>query len=143
MSKVIFNKIVGKLGRLDEYLRYLTEIQKIGKNDFVEDYHYHGLAERYLQLAIEVILDTGKLIIIAENLRRPEDNQDIFAVLEENKIISRPLAQELIGIAGFRNILVHDYEKIDREIVHEKLQNNLINFRDFKKEISRALKRRL
>lgn len=131
------------MGRLDEYLKYLTEVQKIGKSNFIEDYHYHGLAERYLQLAIEVILDTGKLIIIAENFRQPEDNQDIFAVLSESKIISRPLAQELIGIAGFRNILVYDYEKIDREIVYEKLQNNLDNFLDFKKEISRALKRRL
>ena len=140
MSKIIFNKIIAKLEKLDEYLGYLSEIQKVNKKQFVGDYHYFGLAERYLQLSIEIILDIGKLIIISERLRKPEDNQDIFAILAGRKIISGKLFQELSGIAGFRNILVHDYEKIDREIVHQKLKENLSNFKDFKKEIVKFLK---
>lgn len=142
MSKIIFNKIIGKLERLDEYLKYLAEIQKTNKNSFLRDYHFHGLAERYLQLAIEILLDIGKLTIIAEGLRRPEDNQDIFSVLCETDIISKTLARRLTGLANFRNILVHDYEKIDREIVYDKLQKNLTDFRDFKKEIVKYVKRR-
>ena len=126
--------------KLDEYLGYLSEIQKVSKKQFVGDYHYFGLAERYLQLSIEIILDIGKLIIISERLRKPEDNQDIFAILAGQKIISGKLFQELSGIAGFRNILVHDYEKINREIVHQKLKENLSNFKDFKKEIVKFLK---
>lgn len=140
MSKLTFNKIIAKLGRLDEYLKYLASIQKVNKKSFLSDYHFYGLAERYLQLAIEVILDAGKLIIISGNLRRPEDNQDIFVVLRENKIISQKLVEKLTGIAGFRNILVHDYEKIDREIVYQKLQKNLSDFKNFKKEILKFLK---
>ena len=126
--------------KLDEYLGYLSEIQKVNKKQFVGDYHYFGLAERYLQLSIEIILDIGKLIIISERLRKPEDNQDIFSILAGRKIISGKLFQELSGIAGFRNILVHDYEKIDREIVHQKLKENSNNFNDFKKEIVKFLK---
>jgi uncharacterized protein YutE (UPF0331/DUF86 family) len=75
---------------------------------------------RYLQLCIEIVLDIGKLIVVSENLRRPEDNQDILAVLFEKQIISSALSNQLTGIANFRNILVHDYEKIDREIVYQK-----------------------
>lgn len=140
MSKLVFNKIVAKLERLDEYLSNLRGIQKVQKKIFLNDYHFHGLAERYLQLAIEVLLDAGKLIIISEKLRKPEDNQDIFAVLGENKIISPRLSERLVGIANFRNILVHDYEKIDREIVYQKLQENIVDFADFKKEILRFLR---
>lgn len=140
MSKIIYNKIIAKLEKLDEYLRYLSEIQEVNKKRFVEDYHFHGLAERYLQLSIEAIIDIGKLLIISEKLRRPEDNQDIFNALRENKIISKSLAQDMAGIAGFRNILVHEYEKIDREIVYEKLLKNLGQFKDFKKEVLRFLK---
>ena len=50
------------------------------------------------------------------------------------KLFLKKLAQNLMGIANFRNILVHDYEKIDREIVYSKLQNNIIDFENFKKE---------
>jgi len=141
MSKEAFNKIVAKLGRLDEYLRYLAEIQKVNRRSFLRDYHFYGLAERYLQLAIEVLLDVGKLIIVAEDLRRPEDNQDIFSVLHDAKMLPLKLTERLLGIANFRNILVHDYEKIDRQIVYQKLKHNLTDFKEFKKAILRYLKR--
>lgn len=134
MSKEAYNKIISKLQKLDEYVNYLREMQKVNKNQFVKDYHFFGLAERYLQLSIEVLLDVGKLLIVIKGLKRPEENQEIFSTLCDEKIISEKLAGNLIGIANFRNILVHDYEKIDREIVYGKLQNNIIDFENFKKE---------
>lgn len=140
MSKESYNKIISKLQKLDEYIKYLKETQKINKNKFIEDYHFFGLAERYLQLSIEILLDVGKLLIIIRELKRPEENQEIFSALHDEKIISEKLAKNLIGIANFRNILVHDYEKIDREIVYEKLQNNIDDFELFKKEVSEYLK---
>ena len=139
MSKTIYNKIIAKLERLDEYLKYLTELKKISKKHFIADFHYYGLAERYLQLAIEVILDTCKLVIISENLKKPEDNADMFVILKENKIISTKIATSFMGVSGFRNILVHDYEKIDREIVFHKIQKNLIDFKLFKKAVLKFL----
>ena len=135
MSKEAYNKIISKLQKLDEYIKYLKEVQKINKDQFVEDYHFFGLAERYLQLSIEILLDVGKLLIVIKGLKRPEENQEIFSALRDEKIISEKLAGNLMGIANFRNILVHDYEKIDREIVYEKLRDNLEDFENFRKEI--------
>lgn len=135
MSKLIYNKIIAKLEKLDEYSGYLAEIQKANKKDFIRDYRLYGLAERYLQLSIEAILDVGKLTIVSENFRKPEDNQDIFSALYDGKAISRSLVEKLSGIANFRNILVHDYEKIDREIVFQKLKENSDDFKKFKKEV--------
>ncbi|PJE73717.1 MAG: DUF86 domain-containing protein [Candidatus Terrybacteria bacterium CG10_big_fil_rev_8_21_14_0_10_41_10] len=137
MSKEAYNKIISKLQKLDEYTKYLKEIQKVNKEQFVEDYHFFGLAERYLQLSIEILLDVGKLLIVIKGLKRPEENQEIFSALCDEKIVSEKLADNLMGIANFRNILVHDYEKIDREIIYEKLRNNLDDFENFKKEIVR------
>lgn len=141
MSKLVFHKILAKLEKLDEYLKYLKEIQKVNRKSFSSDYHFYGLAERYLQLSIEVLFDVGKLLIIAEGLRRPEDNQDIFSVLAETKILSGKMADKLSGMANFRNILVHDYEKIDRSIVFEKLHKNLGDFLKFKTAVLRFVKR--
>lgn len=140
MSRIIINKIVAKLDRLDEYLGYLFALQKVNKKSFLSDYHAYGLTERYLQLSIEAMLDIGKLIIIANNFRKPEDNQDIFTILEEQKILTRAISRRLDGVAQFRNILVHDYEKINREIIYQKLQTNMKDFKDFKKTIIRFIK---
>ena len=73
-------------------------------------------------------------------MRKPEDNQDVFEILQEEKIISRKLFSNLRGIVGFRNILVHEYGKIDREIVYRKLKNNLDNFKQFKKQVLKFIK---
>jgi len=86
MSRETSNKIFAKLERLDEYLQHLKEIQKVNKKSFLQDYHFYGLAERYLQLTIEVLLDIGKLIILSQGFRRPENNQEIFEILREKKI---------------------------------------------------------
>ncbi|MEK7085974.1 MAG: DUF86 domain-containing protein [Patescibacteria group bacterium] len=143
MSKTAYNKIISKLERLDEYLKILKEIQKVNKKKFTEDFHFYGLAERYFQLSIEIVLDVGKLILVAKNLKRAEDNSDIFEILNANVIISKKLFYRFAGINSFRNILVHDYEKIDREIVYKKLQTNLEDFFDFKKEIAKFLKKEM
>lgn len=142
MSKAAYNKIIAKLERLDEYIEYLKDIQKVNKKSFLKDYHFYGLAERYLQLAIEIIIDIGKLIIVSENFKRPEDNGDIVSVLIDAKILSKKLGEKLVGIVNFRNILVHDYENIDREIVYLKLQKNLGDFYLFKKDIIKYLKKK-
>lgn len=141
MSKALYNKIIIKLERLDEYVGYLKDIQKVNKKSFLSDYHFYGLAERYLQLTIEIVIDIGKLIIVSENLKRPEDNSDIISVLYDAKILSKGSGGKLVGIVNFRNILVHDYEKIDREIVYLKLQKNLGDFSLFKKDVVKYIKK--
>ncbi len=142
MSKEAYNKILSKLQRLDEYLGYLKTLQKVGKDQFLADFRIYGLVERYMQLSIEILLDVGKLLVVARNFRRPDDNSDILHVLGENKIISKKLEADLFGIANFRNILVHDYEKIDRFIVYAKLKNNLADFAEFKKQILKYMNKK-
>ncbi len=142
MSIGTLNKIIAKLGYLEEYLRYLKEIQKVNEKKFINDYLFFGAAERFLQLAIEAILDIGKLIIISGNFRRAEDNSDILNVVLENKVIKESLANKLNGMARFRNLLVHEYEKIEHKKVYKKLKENLGGLVDFKRQISRFLKKK-
>lgn len=141
MSKSSFNKIVAKLDNLDEYLKILKDLQKVNRKSFINDYHFYALAERYLQLSIEILLDVGKLLIVVGNLRKPESNDDIFVILRENKILSENIASSMEGIAKFRNILVHHYENINRAIIYEKLQKNLQDFKLFQQQIARYLKK--
>ncbi len=124
---------------LKDYLKILKELQKINKNTFISDYHYYGLAERYLQLAIECILDVGNMLIVSFDLRKPSDRQEIVDILEEGKIISSLLTTRLSGIAGFRNLLVHEYVKINREMVYKILKERILDLEDFAKEITKHL----
>lgn len=126
---------------LKDYLKILKELQKINKSAFISDYHYYGLAERYLQLAIECILDVGNMLIVSFDLRKPSDRQEIIDILEEGKILSSLLTTRLSGIASFRNLLVHEYVKINREMVYKILKERILDLEDFAKEITKYLKK--
>lgn len=133
------NKIVAKLQSLDEYLGYLKELQKVNKRSFLKDYHFFGLAEHYLHLSIEVLLDVSKLVVIAYKLPRPEEPRELFEVLHKHKVINRRLFQSLSGVTGFRNILVHEYEKVNKALIYDNLQQSVDQFSEFKKQIKRFL----
>lgn len=134
------NKIIAKLQALDEYLGYLKDLQRVNKKSFLNDYHFFGLAEHYLHLSIEVLLDVSKLLIIAYKLPRPEQPRDLFEVLRTHQVINEWLFRSLSGVTGFRNVLVHEYEKVDKALIYANLQENIDQFSEFKKQIKKFLK---
>ena len=144
MTKITREKILEKLQRLDEYMGYLLRLRKEikTKKEFLSDFHFFGLVERYLQLCSQTLIDTLDLIIIEENLEKPEDHREAISLLLEKGIISEKLAKKMEGISGFRNILVHEYGKIDRSKVYLYFTAQLEDFEIFKKEILRWLQKK-
>ncbi|MBC7251021.1 MAG: DUF86 domain-containing protein [Anaerolineae bacterium] len=131
--------IEARLDKLDEYVQVLKELQGAARSTFLTDYHLYGLAERYLQLSIECLLDIGIMLVTGLRLRRPERHQDVVDILVEAGVLSPELGTRLAGIAGFRNILVHEYLQIDRNLVYQKLQEGIADFENFAAEVVRFL----
>ena len=49
---VDIESIATRFKHLKDYLKILKELERVKKSAFISDYHYYGLAERYLQLSI-------------------------------------------------------------------------------------------
>ena len=73
------------------------------------------------------------------NLGLPADNTELFDLLAKRKVLSVRLAKKLGPMAGFRNILVHEYLEIDRHRVYRALSKDLGDFELFIKAVSRLL----
>jgi len=121
-------KLKVRLQALDEYKSILREIQPIPKNDFLGSVQHYGLAERYLHLAIETLLDLAHLLIAALGWRRPADNADAMIILAEQGVLPLDFGEQMARMVRFRNILVHAYLAIDRSLVYDILQNRLGDF---------------
>jgi uncharacterized protein YutE (UPF0331/DUF86 family) len=91
--------------------------------------------ERSLQVAVEICLDIGRRLIALDGFRYPEDNQDVFRVLYEEKVVSSKLLATLIDMARFRNLVVHDYARIDNAKVYAILKKRLGDFDAFARAI--------
>ncbi len=114
-----------RLDGLHGYLEKLRAFQRTSEQEFRGSPALHDLAERYLHLAMECVLDLGNHVIADKNLPAPETNQDTFTRLERAGVIPSELAGRLRSWAGFRNILVHQYLDIDHGIAWLAIQNEL------------------
>jgi uncharacterized protein YutE (UPF0331/DUF86 family) len=102
-----------------------------GLQDYSSDARLRRAVERSLQVAIEACLDIGRRIISQESLRYPADNREVFTVLAEAGIVGKDLLPELHRMAGFRNLLVHDYARLDNARVYTSLSHQLGTFDRF------------
>lgn len=64
--------------------------------------------------------------------RKPSSNREIFIILFENKIIDNNMKTNLCNMAGLRNILVHDYVNLDREVVYDIIKNYIKDIESFR-----------
>ncbi len=127
--------IESKLRFLREYLEDLKEYEAISLPDYKTSKKDQRFVERTLQLACENCLDIAAHLISRSGFREPKDNKDLFVILYENGIIDDASQSAMIKMAKFRNIVVHDYSRIDPEIVIGILKKNLGDFKHFAKEV--------
>ena len=135
-------EIIIRLGKMKDALKVLIDLRKrCTLDDFKHDPVLRGALERYLQLAAESAIDIGEIIIAELDLKSPMNNRDVFEILGEAKIISPALAKKFVNVAKFRNVLVHDYVKVDLEKLYSYLRNDLEDFDKLIKAISKFLKK--
>ncbi len=128
-----------RLEKLDEYLAILRQLQRYSYDEFAANPERYGSAERFLHLAIESLNDLGNHVIAESGLCTVEWYSDIPSRLCEAGVISTEMRDVWIRMIGFRNILVHDYLKIDRSIVFHVLQENLNDLEALKRIFVRFL----
>ena len=80
------------------------------------------IIERNLEVAAQAVIDIANRIISIELLEKPRDYYEAIIRLGEAEIVPLDFAQKLAPIAGFRNILVHDYMDINWDEVYNNLQ---------------------
>lgn len=129
-----------RIGKIREYVALLRKIRGMAdERRFVSDPLVYGNAERYLQLAIQAVLDISNHIVADLNLNLPADNRELFVLLTSRKVLPARLSKKLVSMAGFRNLLVHEYMEIDRRRVYRVLKNELGDFERFIKAVSKLL----
>jgi uncharacterized protein YutE (UPF0331/DUF86 family) len=132
--------ILRKLADLQEYIGQVCEYSNIKVNEYSNDWKIQRIVERTLQMMIEICADIASHIISDSGFRVPQTYADTFRVLYENKIIAKGLFTKLEKMAKFRNIIVHQYDKIDEAIVVGILKKDLNDFVKYKEAVINVLK---
>jgi uncharacterized protein YutE (UPF0331/DUF86 family) len=74
---------------------------------------------------MQASIDLTGAVISYKKLRKPSTMSESFHILKEAEIIPPELSKQMVQMTGFQNIIAHDYEDLNYDIVYAVLQNRL------------------
>lgn len=137
MSKTVIEEL---LEEMERNVGLLEELKSESLSDFVSNPRNYLMAERCFQLAIQCLIDIAYYLAAQNRWTKPESASDAVKALGEHQVLDRDFSAKIVGMANFRNILVHAYLQIDRTRVY-KLLDELDDFKTFARQIITYLER--
>jgi uncharacterized protein YutE (UPF0331/DUF86 family) len=137
-------RILAQLQTLDEALRaWERYIEEVPFERFQQDRDTQYMVYHAMLLSIQASIDLATGIAVMKTPRRPGTYREIFQVLGKFGIIPEGLAVEMSKLAGFRNILVHEYTGLDVTRVYSVLTDDFATMDTFRTIVKKFVKENL
>lgn len=120
---------------MEEALAHLSKYRNISFEEFEKDLSLIWVVEKGLEILIQNLLDMGAHLLASEIKNDWEDYVDVILKLGKHGIIPQDFSDQIKGMAGLRNILIHEYLKIDLNRLFDYLRYRLEDFAQFIKYI--------
>ena len=88
-----------------------------------------------LSRAVQMCVDIAAHLIASAEIPAPASMGQTFELLGQKGLIAADLAVRLQRAVGFRNIVIHNYEIIDWQVVHALARDHLGDFAAFARAI--------
>ena len=129
-----------KVDVIKQRLQRLQKYRLITVEDYQNDRDVQDIIERNLEILIQAAVDINKSLLKRSSALSASElknlkNSESFRRLAQTGLLSEPLANNLAGSGGFRNVLAHLYDEIIPEKVIEALQEALQFYPDYLYEI--------
>lgn len=93
-----------------------------------------------VQRACEAAIALAMHLVAERGWGIPNSSREAFDFLVENGVLDASRANRLKAMVGFRNIAVHDYQKMNMDILQEIIDKHLVDLTDFAEIILRQQK---
>jgi len=98
---------------------------------FATDYLRQDAIAMNLQRACELTIDIANYLIKSKKLGLPQDSRDSFTLLQQAGLMTIEQMNRLQAMVGFRNTLVHQYQKLDLQIMVDVIEHHLRELLDY------------
>jgi uncharacterized protein YutE (UPF0331/DUF86 family) len=119
-----------KLAVVRDNLEKLEQIPQGSYDEFSADFRNLDSALHRLQTSIQALIDVACYLVAALALGIPRSSLDALERLEAGGLLPQGSAQRFAPIVGFRNRIVHQYDRIDPQIVYRILTQNRSDLAD-------------
>lgn len=132
--------------KLETIRDHTAELEKLlgetTDREFLTDSQKRLVAERLVQLIVDGMIDINQHFIRELNLELSDDLRGTFIIMGESGILPKSFAEKISPVTGVRNILVHQYEKLDKKLFVRNLRLHFDDFVKYQRFIAQYLDRR-
>ena len=126
--------LLAKISIIKNCLRRIREATGL-KPEMLDDFDKQDIFVLNLQRAIQACIAMAQVIIAMKGYGVPNSYRMAFRILYEHGWLDLETAERMEKMVGFRNIAIHDYQSIDRDILKSILTKHLSDFEQFYKQI--------
>jgi len=138
------NRIIEQhIQTMEEALAHLSRYQRIPFEEFQKDLSLMWIVERGLEILIQNLLDIGAHLLASEIKNDWEDYVEIIVKLGRHGVIPQEFSEKIKGMAGLRNILVHEYQRVNLAKLYSSFKDGLADFVQFIKYVREYQERSL
>ncbi len=132
-------RIHDKIDEIEQYISELRGFMPENLEEYMKSAKTRAACERYFEKIVEAVVDVAFQTIKDNVLKMPEEEKEAFDILASEGIITDNLAERLKDAKGMRNIIAHQYGKVDDGIVFNSITKELVNdAEEFLKSINKA-----
>jgi len=129
--------LLNKVAVIERCLARIQEEYQGHEEEFATNFTRQDAIILNLLRACEASIDAAMHLVRVRRLGIPQESREAFALLEKAALLEPALSLRLQAMVGFRNVAVHDYQRLNLEIVRSILEEGLDDFRLFCRVLAR------
>ena len=133
--------IEAHLQNMEEALANLGRYRNLSLEELRKDLSLVWIVEKGLQILIQNLLDIGAHVLASEIKNDWDDYGEIIFKLGHHGILPMDFSERIQGMAGLRNILIHEYLRVDVPKLYDYLKNRLSDFNEYMSYIQKYLEK--
>lgn len=136
MERVVLSKIES----IERCVKRIDELYNF--NEVLEDkYMLEDAITLNIQRACQQAIDLAMYLCSKLALGLPKESRESFKILNKAKYLSNEITAKMGKMVGFRNVAVHQYQDLEREIVFYIADKGKEDFLVYSKEVLEILKK--
>ena len=110
--------IAEKVDAVEHSLKRVENRRGESLDRFLEDDALQDSVILHLMQAVQGCIDLAAHVVSEEELGLASSTRDFFYILFDKRVIDDKLREKMISAVGFRNLVAHEYAKLDLERVY-------------------------
>lgn len=130
---VDFDLLLAKASSVRKHLDRVSEKCDVSVEAFLKDIDRQEIVLFNLQMAVQNCVDIAAHIISEKGFGVAGSTNEMFYLLEENGYIETELTEKMVRAVGFRNLIVHEYARVEMKEVFEVAHKDVEDLNEYLK----------